>query len=108
MARDCNSVSWFRKFGAAIRPCVFLCSWAVSTRLASAQVDQGAISGIVQDATGAVVAGAEVTLVNTDQGLILNVTTNTNGEYTFSPVRIGNYTMTIVKLKASQRPPRQI
>ena len=61
-----------------------------------AQVDEGSISGLVQDPTGAVVPGAQVTLLNTDQGITLNTTTTSAGEYTFSPVRIGHYTVTAI------------
>ena len=60
---------------------------------ALAQVDTGAITGTVQDPTGAVVANAQVTLTNNDNGLVLQTTTSSSGEYTFSPVRIGNYTI---------------
>jgi hypothetical protein len=57
------------------------------------QVDQGAITGVVADTTGAIVPGADVTLTNTDSGLVLHTRTDTNGVYTFSPIRIGNYTV---------------
>src|ERR1700722_5298950 len=57
------------------------------------QVDEGSITGLVQDPSGAVVPGAQVTLLNTDQGITLNTTTSSSGEYTFSPVRIGNYSV---------------
>jgi hypothetical protein len=57
------------------------------------QVDEGSIAGQVQDPTGAVVPGAQVTLVNTDQGITLNTTTSSSGEYTFSPVRTGHYSV---------------
>src|ERR1700742_251733 len=57
------------------------------------QVDEGSIVGLVQDPTGAVVPGAQVTLLNTDQGITLNTTTSGSGEYTFSPVRIGHYSV---------------
>jgi hypothetical protein len=60
---------------------------------ALAQVDEGSITGVVQDATGAVVPNAKVTLLNTDQGLTTTTTTNDSGNYTFSPVRIGNYSV---------------
>ena len=66
---------------------------AVSPALA--QVDQGSITGIVQDPTGAAIAGAVVTLKNTDQGLTLTTNTTASGNYTFSPVRIGNYTVSV-------------
>ena len=70
----------------------FLLSLAVSPALA--QVDQGAITGTVLDSTGAVVPNAEVKLLNTDQGLTLETHTGDSGIYTFSPVRIGHYTVT--------------
>jgi hypothetical protein len=60
-----------------------------------AQVDEGSITGVVTDTTGAVVPNAKVTLVNTDQGLTLETNTTTGGEYTFSPVRIGHYTVSV-------------
>ena len=59
------------------------------------QVDEGAISGVVQDISGAVIPNAHVTLVNTDQGLTLEGTTNANGEYAFTPIRIGHYVVTV-------------
>ena len=59
------------------------------------QVDQGSITGVVQDPTGAVVPGASVTLLNTDQGISLERKSGGSGEYTFSPVRIGHYSVTV-------------
>jgi hypothetical protein len=60
---------------------------------ATAQVDQGAITGLVQDGTGAVVSGAQLTLKNIDTGLVLQGTANGSGVYVFSPLKIGNYTV---------------
>lgn len=60
----------------------------------SAQVDQGAITGVVQDSSGAAIANAHVTLTNTDTGLAFQGQTNGSGVYVFSPVKIGNYTVT--------------
>ena len=67
----------------------------VQGRIASGQVDEGSISGVVQDSTGAVVPNATVTLLNTDQGITRETKTNATGVYTFSPVRIGHYTITV-------------
>jgi Carboxypeptidase regulatory-like domain/TonB dependent receptor len=64
-----------------------------NAQCAFGQVDEGSIAGQVQDPSGAVVPGAQVTLVNTDQGITSNTTTNGSGEYTFSPVRIGHYSL---------------
>src|ERR1700733_3282897 len=59
-----------------------------------AQVDQGAITGIVQDQSGAVLPGALVTVTNIDTGLALQVKTNSSGTYVVQPLKIGNYTVT--------------
>jgi hypothetical protein len=56
-----------------------------------AQVDTGSITGKVADTSGAVVSGAKVTLTNEGTGASLSTVTNTDGLYTFTPVRIGTY-----------------
>ncbi len=93
MAFDRNALNWVRRCGYIALVC--LCFLLVSAEYAAAQVDQGSITGTITDTTGAVVPDAQVTLLNTDQGLTLEVTTNQSGEYTFSPVRIGNYSLTV-------------
>ncbi len=72
----------------------FLCLLLIGATPLSAQVDEGAITGTVMDTTGAVVPGATVTLLNVDQGISLETKTTGSGAYTFSPVRIGHYTIT--------------
>jgi Carboxypeptidase regulatory-like domain len=62
---------------------------------AFAQVDEGSITGTVTDSSGAVVPSADVTLVNTDQNITLQTKTTSTGLYTFNPVRIGHYTVTV-------------
>jgi Carboxypeptidase regulatory-like domain len=64
-----------------------------AVQVAMAQVDQGTITGLVHDGTGAVVPNAEVTVRNIDTGLVLKGTTNGSGIYVFSPLKIGNYTV---------------
>jgi hypothetical protein len=71
------------------------CVLLVQSRYAIGQVDEGAITGTVLDSSGAVVPNADVTLLNTDQGITLQTKTNTSGGYTFSPVRVGHYTLTV-------------
>jgi hypothetical protein len=66
----------------------------VQSHFAFAQVDEGAITGTVMDSSGAVVARAHVTLLNTDVGLTVDTVANANGSYTFSPIRIGHYSVT--------------
>ncbi len=85
--------SWLRKFGYITLACLsFL---LVTTQYGFGQVDEGSITGIVQDTSGAVVPNAQVSLLNIDQGLTLEVMTNSNGEFTFSPVRIGHYSLSV-------------
>ncbi len=68
--------------------CVFLLFPALA---AVGQVDQGTITGLVQDPSGAVVPNAKVTVTATDMGLVLERNANGSGNYTFSPLKIGNY-----------------
>ncbi len=60
---------------------------------AFAQVDAGSIVGTIHDSTGAVVSGAQVTLKSEDTGQVKQVTSGATGQYTFDPVKIGNYTV---------------
>src|SRR6266403_2735046 len=62
-----------------------------------AQKDAGAIVGLVRDASGAVVAGAKVTATDVDHGIQLTLSTNNEGEYVASPLRIGQYSVTVEK-----------
>jgi Carboxypeptidase regulatory-like domain/TonB dependent receptor len=63
----------------------------LTSQLAFGQIDQGSITGIIQDSSGAVVPNATVTLTSTDTGLTIQTHSDGSGGYTFSPVRIGNY-----------------
>lgn len=59
-----------------------------------AQLDQGSITGVIQDSTGAAIPNAQVTLTNIDTGLTLRTRSDASGVYTFSPLKIGNYSVT--------------
>jgi hypothetical protein len=67
----------------------------IPARFAFAQLDQGTITGVVQDQTGAVVSGASVTLTNLDEGLVLKTKTDASGIYVFSPIKIGDYKVSV-------------
>src|ERR1700721_3521304 len=62
---------------------------------ASAQIDQGFITGVIKDQTGSAISGASVTLVSQETGLSFSRTTGSSGYYTFSPIKIGTYTLTV-------------
>jgi hypothetical protein len=93
MASDRNTMNLFELCKYGILTCLF--ALLVQTQTGFAQVDQGSVSGIVQDASGAVVPNAKVTLLNKDVGLSLETTTKGSGEYIFTPVRIGNYSLSV-------------
>ena len=60
-----------------------------------AQVDTGSILGNVSDSSGARITGATVTLTNEGTNAELSETTGDDGGYKFTPVRIGNYKLTV-------------
>lgn len=60
-----------------------------------AQIDTATVAGRITDPAGAVVPGAEVTITNTDTNLSYHATSNTSGEWTISPVHIGNYRLVV-------------
>src|SRR5437870_8774043 len=55
------------------------------------QVNTGTISGIVQDSSGAVIAGATVTIRNVDTGTARTVTSDEGGRYIVPALPVGNY-----------------
>lgn len=60
-----------------------------------AQVDTGTILGTVHDNTGAVIAGAKVTVRNEGTSFTKTNTTSPSGEYVFTPLKIGTYTVEV-------------
>ena len=62
---------------------------------AGAQVDTGTILGTVKDASGAVVAGAKVTLTHEGQAFTLSRVSRQDGTYIFTPIRIGTYRLEV-------------
>jgi hypothetical protein len=53
--------------------------------------EAASVSGIVKDASGAAVAGAQVTLVLSDGTSLQTLTSGTHGEFTFAAVPVGAY-----------------
>src|SRR5215216_3543659 len=63
----------------------------LSSGPAFAQFDSAQVSGVVQDTTGAVLPGVDVTLVAQGTGLERRAVTNERGLYTFANVPVGDY-----------------
>src|SRR5690348_12766054 len=59
--------------------------------LSHSQVETATISGVVTDQSGAVVAGAEVLVTNTDTNVSRTATTNASGVYVVTGLRPGPY-----------------
>jgi hypothetical protein len=64
---------------------------------ARAQFETSSILGTIRDNSGAVVAGATVTITNTQTGVSQSRATDANGNYEFFTVRIGTYVVTAEK-----------
>ena len=60
-----------------------------------AQKDAGSIVGTVKDPSGANVANAQVTITDVGHGQTSSTTTNADGEFVVSPLRVGRYTVTV-------------
>ncbi len=71
----------------------FLVTVFTGRRASAQEADQGAIIGVVTDATGAIIPNADVTLTDVDTGLVLKAKSNASGNYFFAPIKIGNYTV---------------
>src|SRR5579871_4764305 len=78
----------------SLRQIAFLIASAVSVPyLAFTQIDTGSIIGTVQDPSGAAVVNAALTATNQDTGVVITSKPNGSGEYQFSGVRPGVYTV---------------
>src|SRR4051812_11999188 len=77
---------------ASVRYGVLLC---LSLASAWAQVSTGTIVGVVEDSSGAVISGADVTLKNTATGETRQTRTNDRGEFTDPFLRVGDYTVNV-------------
>src|SRR5437660_1526167 len=77
----------FQGFGATFFVLILLCGLAVQLH---AKVDAG-ISGIVTDASGAVLAGATVQAKSVETGIVQKRETNADGFYAFVDLQPGHY-----------------
>src|SRR5262249_18325054 len=68
---------------------------AVPSRGRAQTGTSGSIVGTVTDQSGAVVAGASVELKDVLTGAVRQTETNQAGQYTFTPVSPGTYTVTV-------------
>jgi Carboxypeptidase regulatory-like domain/TonB dependent receptor-like, beta-barrel len=80
-SRLCRGMAWF----------------AMSLAALIAQVDTGSISGIVTDATGAIVPGVSVTVTQQETNSRISLSTNDSGFYSAPNLRPGRYDVAVSK-----------
>jgi hypothetical protein len=73
----------------------FLAGNCLSFTLSLAQQTSGSLSGLVLDAQGAAVSGAQVTLTNSAQASSREATTGATGAFVFTPLQPGAYDLSI-------------
>jgi Carboxypeptidase regulatory-like domain len=66
-----------------------------ATHTGLAQTGSGRIAGSVKDASGAVIPGSQVSLVNTARSVSQNATSDGEGVFNFSVVSIGQYQISV-------------
>ncbi len=101
-----HAMNWFSKVTPRFVPvaglaglCILFLSFSVA---AKAQNDVGSIVGFVSDQTGAVIPGAQVTIVNEGTGERRVVTTDASGHYAVPNLQPAIYTM-IAEAKGFQK-----
>ena len=81
-------------FHLGIVPAVFMFLLLASG--AAAQPSGQDIAGVVRDASGGVIVGAEVSLLTAEQAIVGATRTDRSGRFTFSPIRPGRYLLIVV------------
>jgi hypothetical protein len=84
-----------------MRMCAFSCALSLIVICLSgnvlAQQGQASITGTVEDASGALLAGVSVTVTNKDTGVTTRSTTNDAGRYNVLYLPVGTYTVQVAK-----------
>ncbi|HLM61941.1 MAG TPA: carboxypeptidase-like regulatory domain-containing protein, partial [Pyrinomonadaceae bacterium] len=75
---------------------IFCLLLAIGNVFAQSQASTGQITGVVTDATGAVVPNATVTIISKATNATQSVTTSDDGIYRFVLLQPGNYTVKAV------------
>ena len=83
-----------RRFLLIVIACLILCFAGIS----SAQVMTADITGTVSDSTGAVVAGAKVTVKSLETNITQTIQAGASGDYTFTLLPAGSYSITVEAL----------
>src|SRR6478672_1323863 len=69
----------------------------LSGAFAQSQLGTGAISGVVQDPSGAIIGGAQITITNTETGLVRSAASGSAGQFTAPVLPPGKYQLRVAK-----------
>jgi len=70
---------------------------AAGAAFGQSQLGTGAISGVVQDTSGSVVADAQITVTNVETGLVREIVSGAGGQFVAPVLPTGNYKLRITK-----------
>jgi len=70
---------------------------AVSAALMPAQQDRGLITGVVKDASGALIPDASIAATRNETNTVTKMVSSNTGDYTFPSLEIGTYTVRVEK-----------
>ena len=70
-------------------------AFLIAATYSAAQTSTSQLSGTVRDASGAVVAGAQVTLLNDATGGVQRQNTTNAGVYVFPAINVGSYSVKV-------------
>jgi hypothetical protein len=88
--------SYSRSYLARLIPVIIIAVfvlWITAPLFAQSTVATGSIQGALTDPSGAVVAGAKITITNKDTGQVLHVTTSSAGTYNSGALVPGEYSV---------------
>ena len=80
------------KLNRMLWPAIFL---QAALSVAALAQDTASITGTVTDPSGAAIAGAQVTVSNTEHGITRNAASNSSGDFLFAALPIGSYNITV-------------
>ena len=78
-----------------VRVLAVLALMFVFTSLVFGQAETGQVTGTVTDPSGAIVAGAKVTITDVNTGASRTGTTNSSGSYTFTNLKPSTYDVVV-------------
>lgn len=76
---------------------IILAMIALTAMTLFGQADRGVITGLVTDAQGGPIPDAQVTVRDSNTGVVTNVTTTTSGNYSTPPLIIGTYEVSVAQ-----------